>query len=214
MTIKAADSSEPAAFLSIQAVILTVNFVFRQALFPGDLADRFVGGHAFFDVTLDMLFDERHRLGQIQLFVFFVASHDDDHLTFELITQLEHFADLAADELFVFLGQLTGQAHLAVAQDIQAVLQHLADAMGSLVENEGHRVFLQAQQLPDTLFLRAVQKAVEQERLRRKLEQEAAKNRQLRAYAEGLEYALEALGRQDVRVRIGGGEDGSHPCTI
>lgn len=54
----------------------------------------------------------------------------------------------------------------------------------------------------------------EQERLRRKLEQEAAKNRQLRAYAEGLEYALEALGRQDVRVRIGGGEDGSHPRTI
>lgn len=54
----------------------------------------------------------------------------------------------------------------------------------------------------------------EQERLRRKLEQESAKNRQLRAYAEGLEYALEALGRQDVRVRIGGGEDGSHPCTV
>lgn len=54
----------------------------------------------------------------------------------------------------------------------------------------------------------------EQERLRRKLEQESAKNRQLRAYAEGLEYALEALGRQDVRVRIGGGEDGSHPRTI
>lgn len=54
----------------------------------------------------------------------------------------------------------------------------------------------------------------EQERLRRKLEQESAKNRQLRAYAEGLEYALEALGRQDVRVRIGGGEDGSHPRTV
>ena len=54
----------------------------------------------------------------------------------------------------------------------------------------------------------------EQERLRRKLEQESAKNRQLRAYAEGLEYALEALGRQDVRVRIGGGEDGSHPGTV
>lgn len=54
----------------------------------------------------------------------------------------------------------------------------------------------------------------EQERLRKKLEQEAAKNRQLHAYAEGLEYALEALGRQDVRVRIGGGEDGSHPRTV
>ena len=53
----------------------------------------------------------------------------------------------------------------------------------------------------------------EQERLRRKLEQESAKNRQLRAYAEGLEYALEALGRQDVRVRIWGGEDGLQPST-
>ena len=53
----------------------------------------------------------------------------------------------------------------------------------------------------------------DQARLRRRLEQEIAKNRQLRAYAEGLEYALDALGRQDVRVRIGGGEDGSYPGT-
>ena len=53
----------------------------------------------------------------------------------------------------------------------------------------------------------------DQARLRRRLEQEIAKNRQLRAYAEGLEYALDALWRQDVRVRIGGGEDGSYPGT-
>ena len=53
----------------------------------------------------------------------------------------------------------------------------------------------------------------DQARLHRRLEQEIAKNRQLRAYAAGLEYALEALGRQDVRVRIGGGEDGSYPGT-
>lgn len=54
----------------------------------------------------------------------------------------------------------------------------------------------------------------EQERLRRRLEREVEKNQQLRAYADGLEYALEALGRQDVRVLIGGGEDGSHPRTV
>ena len=54
----------------------------------------------------------------------------------------------------------------------------------------------------------------DQARLHRRLEQEIAKNRQLRAYADGLEYALEALGRQDVRVRIGGGEDGAYPGTV
>ena len=54
----------------------------------------------------------------------------------------------------------------------------------------------------------------EQERLRKKLEHEAAKNRQLRAYAEGLEYALEALGRQDVRVRISGVDESYNQLTV
>lgn len=48
----------------------------------------------------------------------------------------------------------------------------------------------------------------DQARLRKKLEQEAEKNRQLRAYAEGLEYALDALGRRQDQLYIGGGGHG------
>lgn len=54
----------------------------------------------------------------------------------------------------------------------------------------------------------------EQTRLRRKLEQEATKNRQLRAYADGLEHALAMLRDQRIEVRIGGGADGDYQGAV
>ena len=89
----------------VQAMILTIYLILGQTMFAGDLTDRLIGGHAFIDAAADVLLDQRHRLGQIRFLFFLLSGHDDDHLTFERIAHVEHFADPAADKFLVFLGQ-------------------------------------------------------------------------------------------------------------